>query len=490
MALSYPPDMVGRQTEWRRLEDFCKSGQDSATLGIVWGRRRVGKSFLLQSIADQTQGFYYGAVRGSKAEALRELGARIAADQDAPAPLLFDEWDSAVHALLDLGKSRERVVILDEYPYLLEHSPELDSVIQRFLEPRSRSRVESRTRLIICGSALSVMRAILSGTAPLRGRAGMDLRISPFDFRTARELHGIDDLRTAVNTFAVIGGVAAYAREMTADDLPEQADDFDRWISDRVLSPAAPLFSEIPLLLSEDPATAKARKLNLYHATLAAIATGNHAHSKITRYVKTSGAALAPILEALVAAELVEQVQDPIRENRPTYHPADSLIRFHYAGIRPHQARLARHGADTLAIWSSLQPTFRSQVLGPSFEGMARFWARHFADPELFGGYPDYVGPTTLTLADGTECEIDVVVAAADSDTASERTVRALGEAKVGERLSIRHLKRLEAARAALGERGARAKIILIGTEFQKELLEARRPDLKLVDLERLYHGD
>src|SRR5690606_361832 len=48
-----------------------------ATLGIVWGRRRVGKSFLLQSLVEQTGGLYYTAVRGSSAEALRELGELV-----------------------------------------------------------------------------------------------------------------------------------------------------------------------------------------------------------------------------------------------------------------------------------------------------------------------------------------------------------------------------------------------------------------------------
>jgi hypothetical protein len=74
-----------------------------------------------------------------------------------------------------------------------------------------------------------------------------------------------------------------------------------------------------------------------------------------------------------VSAELLERVQDPIRDNRPTYHPSDSLIRFHYAVIRRHQSRLARHDADVQRIWQQLMPTFRSQVVGPCFGGAARY---------------------------------------------------------------------------------------------------------------------
>ena len=91
----------------------------------------------------------------------------------------------------------------------------------------------------------------------------MDLRVSPFDFRVTRALHGITHLPTAVATYAVIGGVAAYAREISENDLPVDAADFDRWICRRVLSPAAPLFGEIELPLSEDPATSKANTVQL-----------------------------------------------------------------------------------------------------------------------------------------------------------------------------------------------------------------------------------
>jgi hypothetical protein len=396
--------------------------------------------------------------------------------------------------LLALGEERETVVVLDEYPYLREHTPDLDSIIQGAFGPRSPGRRTSRTRLILCGSAITVMSKILSGTAPLRGRAGLDLRVSPFDFRVARELHGITDLKTALRTYAVIGGVAAYAREMSGGDLPTEPNDFDRWVCGRVLSPAAPLFNEVPLLLSEDPATSKARKINLYHATLAGVAMGNHAHGNLTRYVKVSGASLAPIIEALVSAELIERVQDPIRENRPTYHPADPLIRFHYAVIRKHQSRLSRHEADTRGIWEHLVPTFDSQVVGPCFEAATRYWTTHFADlVDTLGGshhgHPHHVGPTNLVLNDGTERQLDVLVAADDADSPSQRTILAVGEAKAGEQITGHHLQRLGVARSALGKRAAGAKLLLFGARFSKELvdLEGDRPDVELIPLNRLY---
>ncbi|HEU5208835.1 MAG TPA: ATP-binding protein [Longimicrobiales bacterium] len=497
MAIHPLEDMIGREAEWRQLAEFATSGEDGASLGLVWGRRRIGKSFMLQALAEQTNGFYYHAVRGSSGESLHDLGDQLGAHSGSIAPLSFDSWGDAVGALMELGRRGETLVVLDEFPYMLEHTPGLDSLIQRAYAPRAGTRRDTQTRLILCGSAMSVMGQLLTGTAPLRGRAALDLRMQPFDFRTARLLHGIEDLETAILTYAVIGGVAAYAREMVGHDLPADPEDFNRWVSRRVLSPSAPLFGEVELLFGEDPTMSRARKPNLYHSTLAGVALGNHAWSSLTNYVKIPGGSLASVVSALVSADFLAEVQDPIRENRPTYQPADPLIRFHYAIIRRHQARLRRHGADIGALWAELTQTFRSRVLGPCFESMARSWALHFASRETVGGPPVHVGPTTLTVRNddtgaNEQRELDVVVAADDAETPSDRTVTAIGEAKVGERLSLQHVVRLEEARGALGPVAASARLLLFGQHFDQAVVRAAedRDDLEIIDLARLYEGE
>ena len=219
------------------------------------------------------------------------------------------------------------------------------------------------------------------------------------------------------------------------------------------------------------------------------MALGHHAPSKLTRYVKIPGGSVAPIIEALVAAELVERVQDPIRDNRPFYYPADPLIRFHYAIIRRHHARLGRHDTDVHRLWGDLRATFDAQVVGPTFESTSRFWATHFAEPGLFGEQPVHVGPTVTRAPDGSEIQVDVIAAADDSDSPSGRTILVLGEAKSGERLTETHVRRLEAARSGFGARAAEAKLILFGTEFAPDLeaTTRRRRDLELVGLPRLY---
>lgn len=484
--------MVGREHEWKRLWEFATDAEPRAALGVVWGNVRVGKSFLLESLSRQVGGIYYEAVRGSRADALRAAGERIGDFQKSVAPLAFQSWDEVINALLALGRDRDIFVVIDELPYLLEHSPELASVLSRAFAPTRTQYADSRTRLLVSGSAMNVMANLLSDDGPLVGRLALDLRLAPLDFREARALHDISDLATAVRTYAVIGGVPSYARQMSGRDLPHDAEDFDRWICRRVLSPEAPLFNESPYLFGNDPTISQARKLNVYHAALAGIASGNRTWKALTDELQIEGAALKPVLNTLIAAGFVERIDDPIRDNRAIYEPVDQLLRFHYALLRRWIGRLSRHGADPRDAWRQMQPIFESTILPACFAGMARYWATHFASYESLGGVAEFVGTTSVALDDQRARYVPVVVAEGSMGNPQARTVVAVGAVAFGREITDVDLQQLMETRAQLGLRAATAKLLLFGTDFDELVreVEAGREDVELVDLERLYEGD
>jgi AAA+ ATPase superfamily predicted ATPase len=225
MPVDRPLDMFDRDDEWSALERFCEDPTPGATLGVVTGRRRQGKSFLLQAACEQTGGFYHQALDETAADALSLFGESFAAHIDAPAPLTFGSWREAIDAVLRLGTRAPTTVVLDELPYLIKAAPELPSVIQAAFGPRRPERTGSRTRLVLCGSALSVMGRLLAGSAPLRGRAVLEMVVPSLDFRLAREFWGIDSFRLAAQVYAVVGGTPAY-RDFARRDAPRSLDDF------------------------------------------------------------------------------------------------------------------------------------------------------------------------------------------------------------------------------------------------------------------------
>ena len=167
----------------------------------------------------------------------------------------FRDWLEAIPYLFQLAAERPVPVIIDEFPFLVKASPALPSVIQRELGPGG-SGSASQARLLLCGSAMSVMGGLLSGQAPLRGRAGLELIVQPFGYREAARFWGISDPRLAVLVHSVVGGTPAYRRELVRQDAPAGLADFDAWVTRTVLNPQTPLFREARYLLAEEPRSA------------------------------------------------------------------------------------------------------------------------------------------------------------------------------------------------------------------------------------------
>lgn len=470
------------------LADFLDHGAPRNTLALVYGRRRIGKSTALARLARERRGFYWEATRAKTPIQLQRLGTALG-EWRGVGTLALTSWEEGLTRLLDLGADSPIPIVLDEFGYLLESEPGLDSVIATLLGPGRRSR-DGRARLILCGSAIAMMRSLTAGQAPLRGRAARELLVQPYDFRQAAALlDGRRSLPLATRLFAVIGGVVGYATDMVDDDLPASLADFPRWVAQRVLSPAATLHHEATTLLAEDP-TLSAGDQTLHHSILNVIANGAVALASIANRLGRPASNLDPVVRRLVDAGFVVRHDDPIRLRRPTFALADPFLQFHYAVLEPHRTMLrdrnVRHTWD-----ARLAASFDSRVRGPVFEEQARTWVRRFAAPATLGGDATHVGPSYVTMAQ-TDYQLDVVVSGGDDDTAlPERPVLCIGEAKAGETVGLPRLRHLEQARATLGPKAAGARLLLFAPSFTAELRRAaaQRGDTELIDFERLYDG-
>jgi hypothetical protein len=292
-----------------------------------------------------------------------------------------------------LAANGPKPVVIDEFPFLAKATPALPSLIQRALEPAAQRR-NTPVRLLLCGSALSFMEKLLAGSAPLRGRAGLELLVPTLDYRLAREFWGIGDLRTAVLTNAIVGGTPAYRREFAQDDVPAGPDDFDPWVCRTVLNPGRPLFREARYILAEEP---DIHDTALYHAVLAAIAEGNTTRGGIANYLERKSTDLAHPLGVLHDAGLITHETEAFKKNRSAYRIAEPLLTFYHAIMRPAWGDLERPGRAP-QVWRRSQHAFHSNVVGPHFEEICRQWTRWHAGPQTYGGaYPARVASGTVS---------------------------------------------------------------------------------------------
>jgi AAA+ ATPase superfamily predicted ATPase len=491
MAWGKPQDMFDRDYEWGELTRFASNGAQRATLGIVSGRRRQGKTFLVDALTVQANGFMFTAAETTEADSLHQFGEALASYLDEPTPFRFAGWDEAITRLMRLATNGPKPVVIDEFPFLAKATPALPSLIQRALEPSAQRR-NTPVRLLLCGSALSFMGKLLAGSAPLQGRAGLELLVPTLDFRLAREFWGIEDLRTAVLTNAIVGGTPAYRREFAQDDAPADADDFDPWVCRTVLNPGRPLFREARYILAEEP---DIHDTALYHAVLAAIAEGNTTRGGIASYLERKSTDLAHPLGVLHDAGLITHETEAFKKNRSAYRIAEPLLTFYHAIMRPAWGDLERPGRAA-QVWRRSQHAFHSNVVGPHFEELCRQWARWHAGPETYGGgYPIRVASGTVSDPQAQKMtQVDVAAFGRDDD--NRDVLLAIAEAKWQEVITISHLRRLEHIRELLvtkGEPGARgARLFMFGgAGFSDALRERAANDssVQLIGLDRLYYG-
>ncbi|WP_445548444.1 MULTISPECIES: AAA family ATPase [unclassified Frankia] len=487
-----PVDMFDREFEWDALTRFATDDAIGATLGVVSGRRRQGKTFLLRALCEATGGFFFGADEATDGESLRRIGSALADRVGAPAPLMFDDWYPVFDALLELGRERAMPVVIDEFPYLVRANPRLPSIIQNVLAPRRSQRDESRTRLLLCGSAMSFMGGLLAGGAPLRGRAGLELVVATLDHQLAARFWGVDDPVTALKVHAIVGGTPAYRREFARDDTPAGPDDFDAWVTRTVLSPTSALFREGRYLLADEP---DLRDTALYHSVLAAIAEGNASRGGIASYLGRKSGDLAHPLTVLADCGLITREPDAFRDNRTQFRIAEPLVTFYHAVMRPMWSDLEHaRGTRRLAqLWKIGQRRFVGNVLGPHFERVCRSWTAHHAAPERFGG--GLVSRVATGVVNDpsapTSHQLDVVAFGYDDD--QERLLM-IGEAKWGDTMGLAYLERLRRIRELLSAQdrpgAATARLACFSVAgFSEQLVAAagQSPDILLVGPADLY---
>ena len=201
--------LIGRDQELADLNSaWARARSGVPQLAVLWGRRRVGKTFLLSHFAGGKRAIYFTATRqDSNERQLERLADRIREQLgDEVEDLLaapFRDWESAMRFLVRLAESAPLLVVIDEAPRLLASQPDYADLVSAVWENRVSGQ---QLMLVLTGSAVSVMEQMLGAQGGLHRRAALELRLDPFAAREARAfLPGIPaaDFLTA---YAVCGG--------------------------------------------------------------------------------------------------------------------------------------------------------------------------------------------------------------------------------------------------------------------------------------------
>ena len=352
----------------RELETLARAAKQArGQLVLVWGRRRVGKTFLLQAFSEARRAVSYTATQQS---ALVELAAfthavrSVLGAERLPSGYAFPDWSTALEFVATNAGRRRLVVILDEFPYLAASSPGIESVVQRWWDAHGR---QSQVMLILCGSAVAYMRQIENAASPLHQRATASIQVHPLDYRSAADFFPrLDSTRCAV-VYGILGGTALYLQQW--DGRASVRRNLVRLFGD----PASPLVDAGELVLSgELPELEGACRI------LQAVALGRTRPSAIADYAKV---AVERPLKRLTMLGLLERqvpaVEDPARSKRAIYRILDPYFSFWFRFIASNRPQISR-GLGEQLVDSRIVP-FLDDYMGRIFEEMAREHARALA---------------------------------------------------------------------------------------------------------------
>jgi AAA+ ATPase superfamily predicted ATPase len=412
---------VNRQRELQALDHFYTFHKSA--LMILYGRRRVGKTSLLSYWLNQRDipnALFWTATTHSAVYQLRDFSQALTRfDPRFTAPpaddFAFRDWEAALSHVAEIAdlSPTPLVVIVDEFTHLLRSDPALSSVLQIAWDHRLSQL--PNLRLVLTGSLVGLMeRDVLSGRAPLYGRATSLLRLRPLSFGTLKEIFPDWPPAERVAAYAVCGGVPAYL------DLFATSSGFAEGLG-RCLTPGSVMLTDPALLLHD-----QLHEPYVYESVLAAIANGFHTWSEIAKMAGVAEGSLGFYLKTLQALELVER-RDPVLSSptsrRSRYYVRDPFLRFYYRFIIRHITAIERD--DVGQIIRAMSEELRAFIGTYVFEELCREWVYAEADSGALGFSPEAVG-SFWTRRRGQAVQLEVVAA-------SPRDKRLfIGEAKWG----------------------------------------------------------
>ena len=324
---------IGRKKELEELGRFY--AEDAFHFAVFYGRRRVGKTTLLNKFTENKETIYFTAMETTGKENLEQLSRRIMSVLMPQAPQIpfLSFYDAFDFTFKTAGKKRV-VFIIDEYPYLAGSDKSVSSVLQAIID---RYQNSSRLFLILCGSSMSFMEnQVLGYKSPLYGRRTSQFKIEPFEYYECAEMLPGFSNEEKINLYGICGGIPDYISRIN-NSLSVQKN-----TENLFFNTSGRLFEEPSNLLKQELKTPQT-----YNAIITAIASGATRLNDISSKAGIETSQCSNMLASLIGLGIIRK-EYPAGENmtgkpsrKTIYLFADFMFRFWYRFVLPDLSRIS-----------------------------------------------------------------------------------------------------------------------------------------------------
>ena len=313
---------IGRKYELKELNLEYENGKFA--LSVIYGRRRVGKTYLIQEFIKEKEGYYFVATESNELINLSLISKAIyKACGNLEGLPDFSNFESALRYLFQYSIDKRIIFVIDEFPYLAESAPYISSLIQNLID---EYREKSKLFLILCGSSMSFMEEqVLGYKSPLYGRRTSQFKINAFNYLESGEFVNsyLDKEKSIV--FGLTNGVAEYLTFFDENlSLKEN-------IINIFLKPSGRLYEEPLNLLKQE-----LRQPKFYNDILFSISAGASKLNEISTKLNVVSGGLAHYLNSLIELGIIEK-KTPVlnrKTKRPIYVIKDTMFLFWYKFVQ------------------------------------------------------------------------------------------------------------------------------------------------------------
>jgi AAA+ ATPase superfamily predicted ATPase len=366
-------EIIDREGERAALEKLARRGP--RRLALLYGRRRVGKTYLLTHLWDQRHSFYFTASATPPKINRRVLVSEAAqwSGQDLR-PEDHPTWRTVFRSLLELRPDDDIVIVLDEVQYLatdraglLEMASELNAVWE------GRISRTGGVLLVLSGSAIRTLEALKQGGSPLYGRLDWSCQLFPFDYYDAGQMVAAYGPVDRVRTYAAFGGVPKYLSSI------ETGRSVDENVVDLLLSPSGAVRLQLETVLTQEEGL---RDYTTYQGILQAIGTKRRSNGEIASALgATLDSGFRRMTGQLAELGFIEGARNfDEPANQPLhYRIADPALRMFYGLVLPNESAIATAGAGVVWRDRLAHQVFPTYVGQHVFEDVVRqAYIRHW----------------------------------------------------------------------------------------------------------------
>lgn len=348
---------IGRKKELGELNKLYNS--DKFEFAVIYGRRRVGKTALINEFTKGKDTIFFTGVETNAKQNLENFSKSIMEYNTGKiVDSTFSSFQSALEYVFELAKNKRIVLVIDEYPYVARASKSLASTLQLLIDKHKDS---SKLFLILCGSSMSYMEdKVLAYKAPLYGRRTAQFKIQPFDFFDICDYFKNYTAEEKLMAYGIIGGTPQYLLQI--NDKISIEDN----IKNIYLNPTSAIYEEPNNLLKQE-----VREPAIYNAIITAIATGASKMSEISSKVAEDTSVCSTYIKNLISLGIIKK-ETPYGEKssrKTIYSIEDNMFRFWYRFV-PENTSVISRGATNLA-YKRIEPVL-STYMGSIFEEICK----------------------------------------------------------------------------------------------------------------------